>query len=261
MGLGRIGRIVGAVFTLGVVVVDLPVEPFALHGDDAEAAVPPGIVVLGKVAVEGWAEVSKLTAHEMANRFEDAGVAAIIYTDIDRDGLLKGLNLDATIELADAVKIPVIASGGLASIDDVRALLQPRAAKLGGAIAGRALYDRGLDPAAARNLDADGATARLERDDLGRVTAAITPSGHRTTYVWDPTSGLLAERVGPDGAICGAQTHSPGCNVSAARARSTGELAGLPWARLGSAAKSEEKSAEAKRREIEGSICPCPKRC
>ncbi len=106
----------------------------------------------GKVAVEGWAEVSKLTAEGMATRFEDAGVAAIIYTDIDRDGLLKGLNLDATIALADVVKIPVIASGGLASLADVRALLEPRAAKLGGAIAGRALYDGGLDPAAALAL-------------------------------------------------------------------------------------------------------------
>jgi phosphoribosylformimino-5-aminoimidazole carboxamide ribotide isomerase len=106
----------------------------------------------GKVAVEGWAEVSKLTAQGMAARFEDAGVAAIIYTDIDRDGLLKGLNLDATIALAESVKIPVIASGGLASIADVRALLEPRSAKLGGAIAGRALYDGGLDPAVALAL-------------------------------------------------------------------------------------------------------------
>ena len=71
----------------------------------------------GKVAVEGWAETSELTALDIARRFEDAGVAAIIYTDISRDGLLKGLNLDATIALAEAVSIPVIASGGLASID------------------------------------------------------------------------------------------------------------------------------------------------
>jgi phosphoribosylformimino-5-aminoimidazole carboxamide ribotide isomerase len=81
----------------------------------------------GKVAVEGWAETSQLSALEIAGRFEDAGVAAIIYTDIARDGMLKGLNLDATIALADAVSIPVIASGGLASLDDVRALLAPRA--------------------------------------------------------------------------------------------------------------------------------------
>jgi phosphoribosylformimino-5-aminoimidazole carboxamide ribotide isomerase len=106
----------------------------------------------GKVAVEGWAESSELSALEVAKRFEDAGIAAIIYTDIARDGLLKGLNLDATIALADAVSIPVIASGGLASIDDVRALLAPPARKLAGAIAGRALYDGRLDAAAALNL-------------------------------------------------------------------------------------------------------------
>jgi phosphoribosylformimino-5-aminoimidazole carboxamide ribotide isomerase len=106
----------------------------------------------GKVAVAGWAETSELTALEIARRFEDAGVAAIIYTDISRDGLLKGLNLDATIALADAVSIPVIASGGLASLDDIRALLEPRAKKLEGAIAGRALYDGRLDPAEALRL-------------------------------------------------------------------------------------------------------------
>ena len=106
----------------------------------------------GKVAVEGWAETSQVTALEIARRFEDAGVAAIIFTDIARDGLLKGLNLDATIELAERISIPVIASGGFASIDDVRALLAPRAGKLAGAIAGRALYDGRLDPQAALAL-------------------------------------------------------------------------------------------------------------
>jgi phosphoribosylformimino-5-aminoimidazole carboxamide ribotide isomerase len=106
----------------------------------------------GKVAVEGWAETSEVTAIEIAQRFEDAGVAAIIFTDIARDGLLKGLNLDATIALAERISIPVIASGGFASIDDVKALLQPRAKKLAGAIAGRALYDGRLDPAAALAL-------------------------------------------------------------------------------------------------------------
>ena len=89
---------------------------------------------------------------EIAKRFEDAGVAAIIFTDIARDGLLKGLNLDATIALAEAVNIPVIASGGLASLDDIKVLLSPRAKKLEGAIAGRALYDGRLDPAAALKL-------------------------------------------------------------------------------------------------------------
>jgi phosphoribosylformimino-5-aminoimidazole carboxamide ribotide isomerase len=106
----------------------------------------------GKVAVEGWAETSTVTALQIAQRFEDAGVAAIIFTDIARDGLLKGLNLDATIALADAISIPVIASGGLASIDDVKALLTPRAKRLEGAISGRALYDGRIDPAEALRL-------------------------------------------------------------------------------------------------------------
>jgi phosphoribosylformimino-5-aminoimidazole carboxamide ribotide isomerase len=109
----------------------------------------------GKVAVQGWAETSEVTALDIAQRFEDAGVAAIIFTDISRDGLLKGLNLDATIALAERISIPVIASGGLASINDVRALLTPRAMKLAGAIAGRALYDGRLDPAAALALIRD----------------------------------------------------------------------------------------------------------
>jgi phosphoribosylformimino-5-aminoimidazole carboxamide ribotide isomerase len=106
----------------------------------------------GKVAVEGWAQTSQLTALEIARRFEDAGVAAIIFTDIARDGLLKGLNLDATIALADEISIPVIASGGLASIEDIKAMLAPRARKLAGAIAGRALYDGRLDRAKALAL-------------------------------------------------------------------------------------------------------------
>ncbi len=106
----------------------------------------------GKVAVEGWAETSELTAIELAGRFEDAGVAAIIYTDIDRDGILKGLNLPATAELAQATEIPVIASGGLASIEDVKALLRPEYSRLEGAITGRALYDGRLDANQALNL-------------------------------------------------------------------------------------------------------------
>jgi phosphoribosylformimino-5-aminoimidazole carboxamide ribotide isomerase len=103
----------------------------------------------GKVAIEGWAETSEMTALDLARRFEDAGVAAIIHTDIARDGLLEGLNLDATVELADAVSVPVIASGGLASIDDIKRLVEPACAKLDGAIAGRALYDGRLDTAEA----------------------------------------------------------------------------------------------------------------
>jgi phosphoribosylformimino-5-aminoimidazole carboxamide ribotide isomerase len=113
----------------------------------------------GKVAVEGWAETSELSALEIARRFEDAGVAAIIYTDVARDGMLKGLNLDATIALADSISIPVVASGGLASIDDIKALLEPRAKKLAGAIAGRALYDGRLDAAEALKLIRDARAA------------------------------------------------------------------------------------------------------
>jgi phosphoribosylformimino-5-aminoimidazole carboxamide ribotide isomerase len=100
----------------------------------------------GKVAVEGWAEKSKLSAIELAQKFEGAGVAAIIYTDIDRDGILAGINWEATIELADAVSIPVIASGGLASIADIVRMTMPDAKKLEGAISGRALYDGRIDP-------------------------------------------------------------------------------------------------------------------
>jgi phosphoribosylformimino-5-aminoimidazole carboxamide ribotide isomerase len=106
----------------------------------------------GKVAVEGWAETSELTTIELAHRFEDAGVAAIIYTDIDRDGVLKGLNIESTLRLARAIEIPVIASGGLASLADIERLLQPDCAILEGAISGRALYDGRLDPAEALRL-------------------------------------------------------------------------------------------------------------
>jgi phosphoribosylformimino-5-aminoimidazole carboxamide ribotide isomerase len=106
----------------------------------------------GKVAVEGWSKTSQFSTVEVARRFEDAGVAAIVYTDVARDGMLEGLNLDATLALAEQVSIPVIASGGFASLADVRALVQPRARKLQGAIVGRALYDGRLDAAAALAL-------------------------------------------------------------------------------------------------------------
>ena len=106
----------------------------------------------GLVAVEGWAKVAQVTASELGKRFEDDGVSAIIYTDISRDGVMKGLNIEATLELAAAVSIPVIASGGLASLDDVERLLQPDCARLAGAISGRALYDGRLDPAKALQL-------------------------------------------------------------------------------------------------------------
>jgi phosphoribosylformimino-5-aminoimidazole carboxamide ribotide isomerase len=100
----------------------------------------------GKVAVEVWAESSSLGVKELAARFEDAGVAAIIYTDIDRDGILAGLNIDSTLDLARSTSIPVIASGGLASMDDIERLSQPDCQVLEGAITGRALYDGRIDP-------------------------------------------------------------------------------------------------------------------
>jgi len=112
----------------------------------------PGRIALGidarggKVAVEGWAETSEVTALDLAQRFSDAGAAAIIFTDIDRDGLLKGVNVAATGHLAAALTIPVIASGGVAGLDDLAALAKT---KVAGCIIGRALYDCGLDLAQA----------------------------------------------------------------------------------------------------------------
>jgi phosphoribosylformimino-5-aminoimidazole carboxamide ribotide isomerase len=115
----------------------------------------PGRVALGidakagMVATEGWAEVSSLAALDLARRFEDAGAAAIIYTDIDRDGMLSGVNKEATLALARAVAIPVIASGGVASIGDVTGLAAVAGDGIEGVIIGRALYDGRIDPAAA----------------------------------------------------------------------------------------------------------------
>ncbi len=106
----------------------------------------------GRVAVEGWAETSDLLAVDLGRRFEDAGVAAIVYTNIARDGMLSGLDFEGTVALADALSIPVIASGGLASMADVERLMSPECSKLAGAITGRALYDGRLDPAAALGL-------------------------------------------------------------------------------------------------------------
>jgi phosphoribosylformimino-5-aminoimidazole carboxamide ribotide isomerase len=121
----------------------------------------------GKVAVEGWAEQSELAAEDLARRFEDAGVAALVYTDIERDGALQGVNLAATAALAEAVSIPVIASGGVASLDDIAALLavasggssQGSGRGIEGVICGRALYDGRIDPKSALALLAAGAAA------------------------------------------------------------------------------------------------------
>lgn len=96
----------------------------------------------GKVAVEGWVETSEITAHDLARRFENAGVAAIVYTDIDRDGAMQGVNVEATAALAAHIDIPIIASGGVASLDDIRAL---KARGITGAILGRALYEGRID--------------------------------------------------------------------------------------------------------------------
>jgi len=99
----------------------------------------------GKVAVEGWAQTSSASAIELGKRFEGAGVATIIYTDIDRDGVLSGINWPATLEMANSVSIPVIASGGLASMADVEIMTHPDYQVLAGAISGRALYDGRID--------------------------------------------------------------------------------------------------------------------
>lgn len=110
----------------------------------------------GKVAVEGWAETSELDAADLARRFEDAGVAAIIFTDIARDGMLQGVNAAATAALAHAVRIPVIASGGVAGIDDIAALKATGEPNILGVIIGRALYDGRIDPKAALDLAVSG---------------------------------------------------------------------------------------------------------
>ena len=115
----------------------------------------PGKIVVGadakggKVATEGWAEVSDLTPADLGRRFEDAGVAAILFTDVDGDGLLQGVNVAATAVLAKAVRIPVIASGGVGSLADVEALIAAKEPNIEGVVIGRALYDGRIDPAAA----------------------------------------------------------------------------------------------------------------
>lgn len=111
----------------------------------------PGQIVVGVdakdgfVAVEGWAEVSDIAALDLARKFEDAGVSAIVFTDIARDGLMQGPNIESTIELARAVDIPVIASGGVSSMDDLTALKTKGGTLLEGVISGRAVYDGAID--------------------------------------------------------------------------------------------------------------------
>jgi len=118
----------------------------------------PGRIVVGidarkgMVAVEGWARTSTVKALDLALRFEDAGVAAIVYTDIDRDGALGGVNIEATADLAFALTTPVIASGGAASLADLRALKEIEHTGVEGVIVGRALYDGRIDPATALEL-------------------------------------------------------------------------------------------------------------
>ena len=120
----------------------------------------PGRVVVGidarggRVAVQGWAETSDLAAEELAKRFEDAGVAAIVYTDIERDGAMEGVNLEATAALAERVSTPLIASGGVGSLDDIAALIAIAEAGIEGVIVGRALYDGRVDPKSALALAA-----------------------------------------------------------------------------------------------------------
>ncbi len=124
---------------------------------DAARAHPGRIAVgidakSGKVAVKGWAETSDMDATELGRRFEDAGVAAIVFTDIARDGMLGGVNVEATAALANAVRIPVIASGGVSSLRDIEALIATTSSNILGVVIGRALYDGGIDPAAALKL-------------------------------------------------------------------------------------------------------------
>ncbi len=124
---------------------------------EAARAFPGQIVVAadakgGRIATEGWSETTELTPAELSERFEGAGVAAVLYTDVDRDGLLKGVNVAATAALARAVSIPVIASGGVSGIGDIEALLAAKEPNIVGVVIGRALYDGRIDAKAALRL-------------------------------------------------------------------------------------------------------------
>ena len=121
----------------------------------------PGHIIVGidakkgLVATDGWAEVTEVKAADLAKRFESDGVSAIVYTDIDRDGMMQGVNIEATVALAEAITIPVIASGGVTNIDDVKQLMTVEQSGISGAITGRAIYEGTLDLKAAQLL-ADG---------------------------------------------------------------------------------------------------------
>ena len=143
-------------------------DPGLVH---AACSAFPGAVAIGidaraaAVAVEGWAKTSTVAAEDLARRYEDIGIAALIYTDIDRDGMLAGLNVEAALKLADCVSVPVIVGGGLASIADVRRLLEPDCRRLAGAIAGRALYDGKLDAGEALRLVRESRKAAFGVED------------------------------------------------------------------------------------------------
>jgi phosphoribosylformimino-5-aminoimidazole carboxamide ribotide isomerase len=158
---GGIRDMAGIEYWLGAGITRVVLGTVALKNPalvrDAAKRFPKQIVVAadargGKVATEGWSEVSETTPIELAKQFEDAGVAAILFTDVDGDGLLGGVNVKATAALANGVRIPVIASGGVGSIADLEALIAANEPNIEGVVVGRALYDGRIDPSAAITL-------------------------------------------------------------------------------------------------------------
>jgi phosphoribosylformimino-5-aminoimidazole carboxamide ribotide isomerase len=155
---GGIRDMTGVDFWLGAGITRVILGTAALTDPDfvkTAARAHPGRIVVGadakggKIATQGWAEISQVTPIELGKRFEDAGVAAVLFTDIDGDGLLQGVNVKATAALAEALSIPVIASGGVGSIADIAALVVAKQPNIEGVVVGRALYDGRIDPAAA----------------------------------------------------------------------------------------------------------------